>query len=427
MSLYSDINAKKPYLLLRMGRLNPHSLVFLGLNILYFLPVLAVFFFNYSEGGTVTLADLDATAVKRTALTYLAGLLAFLLGSACGDRTSSLHLSRAGVRILRRFELRASFWIATLAVVAGLLVSKVLLIPEGVYSEYAFDTQNMTSGIWNFSMFCSESLLLLSLVALLSTHRHNGRLFVALSAVNAVNLLHGTRVFFMIAGLMGCFYAFVRGKLNWRVAVVLLLVAASVGYLVFLTRSNAALDSEALSSAKLISPLMYESIFSQLSLFEAVRSPQLWDAFGSPHHLLLDTFYFLIPRFLLPDKDQMLFIDRFSDLSPLGAFSGYAQGLIYLGYLFPAFYFVIGWIASWLLTRAATSSLWSVAYIYFVCDSLFRIIRDGYIIPLKMMINGLAILCILVLLDRGLSFLSAPASVAVSDSTFTQRPGLANE
>lgn len=419
-----SINARN-YLTFRVGRLSPHSLVFTGLNCLYFLPVLIVFFFNYSEGGTITLADLDAMAVKRTALTYLAGLLAFVLGSRIGRRGSGLRLVHTEVRFLRLFEVRTSFWIAACAVVAGLLFSKVLLIPEGVYSEYAFDTQNMTSGLWNFSMFCSESLLLLSIVVLFSRHRHNVRWFLAFSVINAANLLHGTRVFFMIAGLTGCFYAFVRRKLNWRVTVVLVLVAASVGYAVFLTRSNAAMDTEVFSPAKLISPLMYESIFSQLSLFETVRSPQLWDALGSPHNLLIDAFYFLIPRFLFPDKDQMLFIDRFSDLSPLGAFSGYAQGLIYLGLLFPGFYFVLGWIASWLLHRAERSSLWSVAYAYFVCDSLFRVMRDGYIIPIKMMVNGLAILAIVALLDRGLLFLSGP--VSVPGSNFTQRPRLANE
>jgi len=413
-------------LILREGRLSPHSLVFVGLNALYFLPVLVVFFFNYSEGGTITLADLDTSAVERTTLVYLAGLLAFLLGSRTGSRPTRFRLRGVEVRVLRRFEIGSAYWMACGGVIAGLLVSKVLLIPEGVYSAYAFDTQNMTSGAWNFSMFCSESLLLLSIVILFSTHRHHVRWFLSLSAINAVNLLHGTRVFFMIAGLTACFYAFVRGKLNWRVAVVLVLVAASIGYAVFLTRSNVAVDSEAFSPAKLISPVMYESIFSQLSLFEAVRSPQLWNTFGSPHNLVLDTFYFLIPRFLLPDKDQMLFIDRFSDLSPLGAFSGYAQGLIYLGLTFPIFYFLLGRLASWLLRQAEDSSFWSVAYAYFVCDSLFRVMRDGYIIPIKMMLNGIAILAIVEVLGRAMAFLSG-TSPGSGGSAFPQPSRFANE
>jgi len=31
-------------------------------------------------------------------------------------------------------------------------------------------------------------------------------------------------------------------------------------------------------------------------------------------------------------------------------------------------------------------------YVYFVCDFLFRIMRDGYLIPIKMIINTIVIL-----------------------------------
>ncbi len=405
----SEAKTKK-YVIVPPGHLSPHSLVFIGLNVLYFVPILILFFFNYSEGGAINLANLDVSTLKRTTAVYLAGIFAFLLGSRSARGPSRFLWRNEEVRIFRRFEIRSSFWVITLLISICLVLSKVLLIPEGVYSEYAFDTQNMTSGIWNFSMFCSESLLLLSIAMLFSTHKHNVRWFLTFSVLNALNLLHGTRVFFMIGGLTLCFYAFLRRKLNWRVAVALVLIAVSIGYAVFLTRSNMDVDAEALSAPRLISPLMYESIFSQLSLFEAVRSTHLWDALGSPHNLLLDTFYFLVPRFLFPDKDQMLFIDRFGDLSPLGAFSGYAQGLIYLGFLFPLFYFALGRIAGWLFRRAETNAFWSIGYAYVVCDSFFRIMRDGYIIPIKMIINGLTILACMAALDRGIEFLDGPVS-----------------
>jgi hypothetical protein len=83
---------------------------------------------------------------------------------------------------------------------------------------------------------------------------------------------------------------------------------------------------------------------------------------------------------------------QFSDLSPLGAFSGYAQGLIYFGVFFPMFYVILGYIASWLQRRASDSELWSVIYVYFVCDFLFRIMRDGYVIPIKMLVDALVIM-----------------------------------
>ena len=93
----------------------------------------------------------------------------------------------------------------------------------------------------------------------------------------------------------------------------------------------------------------------------------------------------------------MLFTDKFSDLSPLGAFSGYAQGLLYFGVCFPLFYFTLGGIASWLFRRARYSSFWSVIYVYFACDFLFRVMRDGYVIPVKMLIDALIILAVIAL------------------------------
>lgn len=214
----------------------------------------------------------------------------------------------------------------------------------------------------------------------------------------------------MIAGLAFCFYGFVRGKLNWRLLLAGGIGVVAVGYVVFLTRSNELVDAGTFSFVRVISPIMFESIFSQLPLFDVVRNPHIWDTFGSPANLALDALYFLVPRFMLPGKDQMLFIDRFNDLSPLGAFSGYAQGLIYLGFLFPLFYFVLGRIASWLFRQTRSSSLWTVAYVYFICDFLFRIVRDGYIIPIKMMIDGLIIIATIELFSSGSSLPDSTAS-----------------
>jgi hypothetical protein len=46
-----------------------------------------------------------------------------------------------------------------------------------------------------------------------------------------------------------------------------------------------------------------------------------------------------MPRFLVPDKDSMLYINNYAYLSPLGGFNGYAQGLIYFGLFFADFLF----------------------------------------------------------------------------------------
>jgi hypothetical protein len=299
-------------------------------------------------------------------------------------------------------------------------MSKYFLIPLGVYSDYAFDTENMTSSIWSFSMFCSESLLLFSIIVLFSSARRNVTWFLMLSAVNGINLLHGTRIFFMIAGIAFCFYLYASGKLTFKLVIIGLVCSLVVGYAVFLSRSHIESDEQTYSLARLISPVMFESIFSQLSLIETVRHPELWNVWGATHHFFLDALYLTVPRFLSPDKDKLLYINRFADLSPLGAFSGYAQGLIYFGIFFPCFYFLQGAIAGWLYRHAKGSQFWSMIYIYFVCDFLFRIMRDGYIIPVKMLVDSFVILACVV----GLSSINIPLKVisASRPNTATSQP-----
>src|SRR5690242_19831631 len=117
MSHTEQIATQSTYLTLRASRVSPHSLIFLALNCLYFIPILGVFFFNYSEGGTITLADLDAMTLKRTIAVYLAGIIAFLLGSRTAHKPALFLSNNDEVRILRRFEIRNSFWAITLVVI----------------------------------------------------------------------------------------------------------------------------------------------------------------------------------------------------------------------------------------------------------------------------------------------------------------------
>jgi len=273
-----------------------------------------------------------------------------------------------------------------------LLLSKVLLIPLGVYSEYAFVTDTMTGGVWSFSMFCSEALLFLSIVVLFSTAKRNVSWFFILTTINGINLLHGTRIFTMIACIVFCFFQYLRGKLSLRVGIALFVATLGLGYLIFVSRSHIELDDQTLSITRLVSPLMYEGVFSQLSLIGTIRHPEAWSIWGSFWAFAHDVICFITPRFLLPEKDKLLIVDQFSDLSPLGAASGYAQGLIYFGFFFPFFYLGLGCFGSWLSRRATTSRFWSMMYVYFVCDFLFRIMRDGYLIPIKMLVNTIIIL-----------------------------------
>jgi hypothetical protein len=396
----------KPYFAAKLdngpvGVLAPHSFLFLFFNLLYFLPVCAVLLFNYSEGGTDKGADLDSAVLWRIAAVYSFGLLAFLLGSRVMRKRNVFPDGRGTEPAsLQLFIPTRRFGIVCVVATVVLVLSKVLLIPLGVYSEYAFETDSMTGGIWSFSMFCSEALLFISIVVLFSTARRRVGWFIILTAINGINLLHGTRIFTMIAFVVFCFFQYLRGKLTLRVGLVSFVVALGLGYLISLSRSHIELDDQTFSIARLVSPLMFEGVFSQVSLIGTIRHPEAWSIWGSSGAFVHDVVCFVIPRFLLPEKDNLLIIDKFTDLSPLGAFSGYAQGLIYFGLFFPFFYLALGCFGSWLCRRASASRFYSMIYVYICCDFLFRIMRDGYLIPIKMLINTVIILLLTLLYIR---------------------------
>jgi hypothetical protein len=168
-------------------------------------------------------------------------------------------------------------------------------------------------------------------------------------------------------------------------------------YFIFLVRSSVSVGG-GLTAAKLLSPLVYESVFSQVSLVGTFNAPKVWGTTYSNISFIFDVLVNSMPRFLVPDKDAMLYINNYAYLSPLGGFNGYAQGLIYFGLFLPIFYFIIGVFASFLYRKARSSGWWLVIYIYFSAGFLFRIImRDGYLIPTKGMINCFEIIGILIL------------------------------
>lgn len=373
--------------------LTPHSALFLALNILYFLPLPALLVFEYSAGGTSAAAALDPSTAANIAWIYAIAVLAFFLGSG-------LKLFQSDVRelpCLRLFKINNGLRMMCYGTVPVFLLSKVLLIPLGVYREYAFETENMTGGLWSFSIFCSETLLFLSIAVLFSRSRKNVKWFLILSAINGINLLHGTRIFFMVGSFALGLYFYLKGVLTPRRAIVAALFLLAMGYFVHLLRSHSQVDSGTFSVVGFASPVMYETVFSQLSLIGVVRDSHLWRWFGSPSKFFTDILYFSVPRFLVPEKDSFVYIAKFGDLSPLGAFSGYAAGLLYFGLLFPLVYFLLGAFASWMLHRARRSSFWSVMYVYFTCDCLLRVMRDGYLIPAKVLLDSLLILGIVVM------------------------------
>ncbi len=379
-------------------RVSPHICFFLFYNLVYLLPLLLAFFYGYGEGGVASVLNIDPSTVLRVCYVYLAGTVAFLLGASVLPFLSWSKHGRLPQPIrFRLVEIGLPEWSSICGLVIVFLASKVALVPLGVYHSYAFDTNSMTGGIWSFSTFCSEAMILAALVVLLSKSRYRVPAFLLLSGLNAINLLHGTRLFF-ISSIMGfVLYLFLKRKLTFKavflygpaLATLLLLLT----YLVFLKRS--AVDTTgSFTALKLLSPVIYESVFSQISLLTILKMHTLWGQIGSAG-FIHDVFYFTVPRFVAPEKDSLISLGNFSWLSPLGAFNGYAQGILYFGLAFPLFYFVIGLVASWLYRRAELHPWWLILYSFFTVDFLLHLMRDGYLIPIKMLINALELMVLL--------------------------------
>jgi hypothetical protein len=380
----------------------PHLLFFWIYNVIYYAPLLVIYIWGYSEGNVANEIGLDSRSIGSITLLYVEGVFAFSLGSfLVSTFQSKFQNARSAWSPFARPHFGLAEKITVLMLAAMFICAKVALVPLGVYSVYAFDTGEMTSGIWSFSMFCAECVLLVAILVLFSDARHNKLIFLLLSLLNGINLLHGTRIIFIVNVMAIVLYAYLRGTLTLRKMLMFgpILFAAVLGmtYVVFLSRSGS--FGNELNVAKVLSPIVYESLFSQISLRNVVNTPDIMNSTGALPDFLFDAVSFITPRFLLPDKDSLLYLSRFVELSPLGAFNGYATGLIYFGVFWPIFYLVLGGIASWLYSKAKSNAYWLVFYAYFTADALFRFMRDGYVIPIKIIVNIIELILLLVVFN----------------------------
>lgn len=393
----------------RIRRLPPHGALFLLYNATYLVPLIAVFIWGYSAGGVGETAAVQAATMGLVCSVYVVGAAAFAFGALSVTALRRTRMGDPPAWTPQPYTLMLADKLALLGLVAVFLATKVALVPLGVYQQYAFTTGEMTGGTWSFSMFCSEAMILAAVLVLFSSSKWNVLGFLLLSAVNGVNLLHGTRIFFIITVMAAVMYAYLQGHLTVRRVLVYgplgLLALLALTYFVFLNRTGTSLEG-AFSAARLASPIVYESVLSQQSLMTLIGSPDAWDPWGHALQFLRDIILNTTPRLLVPDKDELLYFNEYAYLSPLGGFNGYGAGLIYLGLYFPLVYFALGAAGTWLQWKARDSSWWLVLYGYFCASTLFRIMRDGYLIPIKMLINTLQILLILTLLRavfRGVS------------------------
>ncbi|MEI6207089.1 MAG: O-antigen polymerase [Desulfuromonadales bacterium] len=390
--------------IIKLHTLQPHAFFFLLINMVYLLPIILAIAIDFREGDVHLVLNFDIEILKKIVSIYLIAILSFIFGTVLWSwARKSCNKNESEPFISMVYPLTNYYYIPLIIVSLIFLMTKIALIPKGAYNAYAFDTDAMTGGIWTFSMFCSEILVFMSIPVILSSRKNKWLIFALVALISSVNLLHGTRFFFIIMMILPCYYLYISNKIKFSTLLLysplVIISLLFLSYLIFLKRSNVDVGWVHFDFLKIISPVMYESIFSQMSLINVLAN-NVWSDFGSIHNLFLDIFYLTIPRILFPNKDEVQFIADYAYLSPMGAFSGYAHGLLYLGYFYWIFYLVLGFVGSYLYEKAKYSSVFFVLYVYYVCDFLFRVMRDGYIIPSKMLINCIIMFFILILYEK---------------------------
>jgi hypothetical protein len=291
--------------------------------------------------------------------------------------------------------------IMNLFILVLFIFSKFYVYKYVAVEGYAFDTGAMNDPTWTFSMFLSEVIVLMSVMWLaLGVNKY----FWLNILILQLNLLHGTRIYMMIAIIF--LFGIVIRKLpkikiiTFSFLAFVFLVASS--YIMFLIRHDV-LDSDLNFDLQwMFSPVLIESIFSQWSLIN-ILSNDLYFSKTEIGSFLIDPLIFSLPRILFPDKENwLLYLDP--KLSPLGAFNGIAASIIYFGYFYPIYWIIWGSVSA-LLCRAAISNYWArVIYLIFCFNILLRLMRDGYLLPVKILLDDIAIIVLFLVLFKIIKF-----------------------
>lgn len=293
-----------------------------------------------------------------------------------------------------------------LSVCCALTIAKILLIKEGVYSSYAFDSGAMESKLWRVSMGLSEMAVIFFGFSLAAKHwRIAGVLLFCIS----INLLHGTRIYFMIAAFMIMYERIYLSKAITFGRAILLSVFVGVALLfaflaVFFHRSGVSYSLRDLDFETIISPIVYESIFNQISFVRMLKI-HIYEAVNADvARLFYDIAVFRMPKFLT--EGVVLHTNEFGELSPLGGMSGFATALIYFGSLYPLIYFFMGFSLCflWKYSELNRSVILKTIFLYILCSTFFRSFRDPWVVPSKMLFDNL----IALLMFFGISSLLRP-------------------
>lgn len=376
----------------------PHELLYFLYSVIYMLPVLYVYMFGFDLGGVENAIGLDYSIIEQMITFYATSLFFFYVGSFIAS-----YRARESLRYNSDHILTSTEKLIFVVVLAATLLTKILLFKEGVYDAYAFDSGGMTSKTWTVSMGLSELAIAIFIYSLFSGNKKFA--FITFIVIGS-NLLHGTRIFTLISLFIYVYYYFIYLRRFSRIQLIVLAVSGGFAilitfFLVFAHRSDVPLSWDTFNIDMMISPVIYESLFNQISFVKMLGFLNHNMVPFAPFQLINDAFVFSLPVGGGVDKGSLMYTEIFGELSPLGGLSGYASAIIYFSSFYFIWYLLLGFTCSilWRFTKNINFRLLTrVAYVYFVCDTLFRFNRDPWFIALKMLFNNLFFIALVLVL-----------------------------
>jgi len=358
-------------------------------------PVVLKYFVDVTGGGVEIFSLNDARAFVMYLSIWLMAIVPFFVGFGFAPKKIEYPLPK---------DINQTLTVAVGLLAPLYLFVKILLAKDGVYQSYAFDSDLMVGGVWSFSMFLSETFVLLFSCALLAK---NKRLAIICFLLISINLLHGTRIFNFASMLIFGAWYLTDQKFNKAVifkivfSFLALMVAAMV---VFLYRSDVDFMSVSFEQQLfyIFSPVVYESVFSQTSLLDLANS-----AFSGSSCNAGDFFWdfssFVIPRILNEGKDAIC-LARYSYMQPLGAFNGIFAAYLYFGWWYCLYFLGYGLLLHSLRRAKSGQYFFKVVYFYCLGNISIRIIRDGPILAGKYLVNAMIIVLLIYLLDKAIPY-----------------------
>ena len=379
-------------------RVAPHTLFFLIITLLYGVPHLLTLFFDLNEQqpyvSNIILSDFKDVRwdvfivyiVSVSTFLFGTGLISAVMRRIFIENNIDIPIEKY-IRSLKRLNIFQGIVIYGIICIGIFLLIK--MYRAGSFNSNYMDSFNQGYEAQNlFTVFCDIFLFLFIYLWFNYRDSYKWTKFL-LCALILVTVLKGSRMF-TIPLIFIVIYKFVYfDKLTSKRFILLVFggIFSLIGlFSIFFFRHNSQLNSETAISTLLLL-VQYETCGVHIPLMKAIQLD--WNAVINPfYYLFSDLFLFLIPRFVLPVKNDFLYFDKVMieyQLSPFGGTNGESSILIYFGVLYPFAFMMIGILLSYLynVSKISKYKYLTPLYIFVCCSLIFTFLRNGVLISIK--------------------------------------------